>query len=763
MVDKTLAYLDYIKLLHYIKKYLSTPFAQDLMETLRPVEEQNEIIKRQDALEAVMEVVKWEGKIPLACDDDPRDIFKRLSIPEYSLEAKEAVEIANFLRVCGEIHRFLKKAPLKLDFIEEITESIHPLSPVYARITKTINPEGFIEDTASYELSRIRADLFLYKERVKRHLEKIMEREMVRSIMQDDFISLRNSRYVIPMKPNFNQAIQGIVHDYSHSLKTSFVEPVEVVEQNNTINILEKEEKEEEKRILRELSLYLRSNLNELDRNLESLKILDLYHALALFSIEYNCIRPEIGDDFSLEVRGAMNPFIVISKGELTVPINIAMAEEKRAMIISGPNAGGKTAALKTIGLLAAMALTGLFVPAREMPRIPFYRKIFAVIGDEQDIAMELSSFTAHILAIRELYGQAVGGELVLVDEIGGATEPQEASALAMSIIDSFVSRGCRIAVTTHLNLLKAYGYVNDFAMNVATTFDTESLKPLYTLIYGTAGYSNAITVAKNMEMPEEIIEKSYEYLGKQEFMLNELITTLEKEKMLLEHELDEVARIKEEARKRLESIREKRDEYLKKTEEKCRADIESLEEELEEVKKEIAKKEKGAIRIAKSKLDAFKKRYTPVHPKVEEKIQVGDQVFVKTLDGSGYIGTVDYEKDLYEVVIGNIRTKVNRRHIEKRPLSVGRSAPSKNTVHIESLKETELKLIGKRVDEALDELDRFVDKAIVDGITRIRIVHGIGSGRLMDAIRQHLSAQGCVKDFRPDEKNVGATIVELL
>jgi len=385
---------------------------------------------------------------------------------------------------------------------------------------------------------------------------------------------------------------------------------MECVELNNSINVLVNEEQEEEKKVLKELTDFARGFREILETNLKVVMELDFYHSLSLFSLEFHCVRPDISDRSYMEIEGAVNPFISLSRKNEAIPIDIIMETDKQVMIISGPNAGGKTAALKTIGLLSVMAKAGLFIPATGKPVVPLFSNVFALIGDEQDISMELSSFTAHMYGIKDLYDHAGGNELILIDEVGGATEPQEASALAMGIIDAFMEKGCKVVVTTHLNLIKAYGYTRPFAVNVATSFDSETIKPLYTLIYGTAGYSNAINVAKNINLPPDIIEKSYAYLGKQEFMLNDLISSLEQEKRMAEKEREELITLKVEAKKRLALIKDKRDEYIGRVEEKCNSRLTELEMEIESIKKEVAKKERTAITKSKKQLQGLRERF---------------------------------------------------------------------------------------------------------------------------------------------------------
>ncbi len=761
MIDKTLSYLDYLKLRDVVFQYSSTPFSEGDLRQLKPLDDIEEIKKRHGRIEAVMDVIKWDGRIPFSDVPDITGVLQRISIRDSVLEPSEFLSLTTFLRAGEDVAGFLGRVFKKSEYIDELASGIDRLSVLYKRIARSINAEGYLEDSASYDLSRIRADLFMNREKIKKQLERIMGREAMRPIIQDDYISLRNNRYVIPLKPNFNEAIQGIVHDYSHSLKTSFVEPVECVEFNNNINILVNEEKEEEKKILYELTEFARGFRGALEQNKHYLGELDFFHAMALFCHEFKCVRPEITTKGGLEIKKAVNPFITISRKNEAVPIDIVMRENEKVMIISGPNAGGKTAALKTIGLLSLMAKTGLFIPAAEKPVIPFYSNIFALIGDEQDISMELSSFTAHMYAIKDLYLSARGDELVLIDEIGGNTEPQEASALAMGVIDAFVEKGCRVVVTTHLNLIKAYGYMKDFAFNVATSFDSQNMKPLYHLIYGTAGYSNAINVARKIDVPQVIIEKSYSYFNEQEFMLNDLITSLEEEKTKAREERLHLEKTKEEARERLKIIREKREEYLRKWEDKCRERLLELDVEIDDIKKEVAKKERRSITKSKEKVRSLKERLGGSAKEVREDIRIGDYVLVKTLGSKGYVVDVDREGSVFEVALGNVRTKLKRMFLVKAVEGPKRVSKDKTEISVEKIEQRELNLVGMRVEEALKIVDTFLDRAVVEGVSQIRIVHGIGTGRLMQAVRQRLGGTPYVREYHPDERNAGVTIVE--
>jgi DNA mismatch repair protein MutS2 len=763
MVDKTLDYIGFSNLLVLVEQYALTAFVHDRISRLRPLDDLEEIEKRQANTQAIIDIVELHGSVPLRDIPDVAGIVSRLALNDLALSASDFLALGSLLSVCRDVAAFLKRIPDKSDYIDSIASNLSPLSQVVSQIRKTINEDGTIEDSASYELSKIRTDLYQQREKARRTLDRMMERDDVKPVLQDNFVSLRNGRYVMPLKPNFNQFFQGIVHDYSHSLKTSFVEPIQIMEVNNSISVLVNEEKEEELRVLQELTQTISQHRTELQINVALMGDLDFYHTLAQFAMAFKCTRPIVEHGGSIEMKGAINPFIVISKKDQAVPIDIVVGEDKKAVIISGPNADGKTVALKTTGLLLAMAFAGLYIPARERPRLRLFPGIFAVLGDEQDIAMELSTFTAHIEAIRNVYNTSRGGELVLIDEIGGGTEPQEASALSMGILDAFVEKGCMIVVTTHLNLLKAYGSTRPFALNIATDFDSLTMRPLYRLLYGIAGVSNALMVAEGKGMPRAIMDKSYGYLGKQEYVLNDLIRGLEIEKKEAEEEKKSVRSYREDLKKRIDVLKSKRSEYLDGVERECRRRVTVLEAELDQIRKEISQKDRESLRVAKDKVANIQRRFTVqkgVMPPAS--IAVGDYVRVRTIGKEGYVIQMDESKRIVEVVVGNMRMRTSKDSVEKASKRA-HSGGSQTILDVAEIGVPEINIRGMRVEEALEEVDRFVDRAVVHGNSQLKIVHGIGTGKLMTAVRAHMAEARQVKSVIKDEKNAGVTIVELL
>lgn len=754
MIEKSLLCLDFPKLLDIVKEYAGTSKGKERVSLLRPLRDPQEIRERLQKTAILCETIRLLGRVSFEDVSPIRDTLRKLSKEHSVLEPEEFLGLLSFMDICHGVMEYFKKAKRK-GAQPLPSEELESVSHLYPRIRRVISPEGSIEDSASLQLARLRSELAKLKEKVKRRLEEIMDREGIRDVVQDFYITVRNGRYVIPVKPNFNQFFQAIVHDHSMSLKTSFVEPMEVVEWNNAINVLSSEIAEEERRILAELTDLLRAESGKLEKNLQVLEEIDFLQALALFAIEFDCVMPEVKEGGALRIRSAMNPFIRLSKGDKSVPIDIILEEGKRAMIISGPNAGGKTVALKTIGLLTVMALSGLLIPAKGRPEIPFFSYVFAVIGDDQDIMSDLSAFTSHMGTIRDIYEACQGTELVLIDEIGGSTDPQEASALACALIDSFVEKGCRIVVTTHSNLLKAYGASHNFAINVATAFDRERFAPLYFLEYGEVGLSNAIETARRIGISGKIIEKAQEYLGKSESLLSNLILGLKEEKGRLEEEVRKLQRVQHELKSKVEQIRAKKDEILTLFRERFEKRLRDLEAELAEARREISKGEKSSLSKAQQSIQALKSKILNAQMR-NEKIAPGDLVRIKLLDKrQGHI--LEEDDDSYIVMVEGLKKRVRKDLVEK---VEEESNKETSRVFIDQIG-SDLNIRGMRVEEAIEEVDRFVDRAIALGLDTVRILHGIGTGRLMNAIRDHLKTMSHVKRIRLDERNPGITVVE--
>lgn len=761
MPESSLLALDFFRFLELVKSYTKTPLGADLVGNLRPLTKLEEISKRQELIREFIDIAKLYGHPPVDFTSDVREIVGKLSLGDFILEPKEFVLLVSFLKTVEDIVTFMRKVPKKGPNLTDLVSRLHPLPDVSKRIRRTISENGHIEDWASPSLMEIRRELYQKRMRVKRYLESLLERENVRNLLQDTYITMRNGRYVIPMKPNFNQALEGIVHDYSHSLKTAFVEPYECVPLNNEINVLEKEEKEEEERILKELGSFVRLYADQIEGNLKVLAEIDTLNAISIFSDNFNCLFPILTHQGDLFIEGAVNPILKLYKGDRVVPIDIIIEEERRAVVISGPNAGGKTVALKTLGLLTLISYLGFPIPSKSSAKIPVFNGIYALIGEEQDLSKELSSFTAHIVGIKEIIENVKGGELVLIDEIGGGTDPQEAAALSMAIMDRLVEMGCKVVVTTHLNQLKAYGFTKDFAKNVACAFDYEKMRPLYRLVYNTAGVSNAIHVARSVGLDESIIKSSLSYLGQKDEILTSLIEELKRKSAELDREKEEVSKLKETLSSRILSLKEKKDEILRKFEERAKARFSKIEEIMDSLEEELKKRDREVLAQVRRKMDSLRK--TLKFEESDLSFEVGDLVKIRSLGTLGRIIGLDGAKEEYEVSVGNLRLKLKRKDLIKVDGKYKEEPVREIEVKVkEEPPKWELNLRGKTKEEAIEDLDRFLDQATLRGITKVRVLHGIGSGKLMQAVRDYLSKSRYVSSFKPDEKNPGITIVEL-
>lgn len=762
MLESSLSYLDYFRFVDLIKSFTRTSFGRELASGLRPIFDLEEIQKRQILVQEFLDFVEIYGRPPVEFDSDIREIIGKLSLEDLILDPKEFLSIAYFLGSVQDVISFMRKVQKKGESINDLIGRLNPLPEVSKRIRRIVNEKGVIEDWASPSLMEIRRELYQKRMRVKRYLENLMEKEAVRSMLQDFYITIRNGRYVIPMKPNFNQVLDGIVHDYSHSLKTAFVEPYDCVQVNNEINVLEKEEKEEEERILKELGSFVRTYLGDLNDNLKVLAELDLLNAISIFSEKFDCLMPELKSGGDLHIEGAVNPILKLYKGDSVVPIDIVIEEEKKAVIISGPNAGGKTVALKTIGLLTLLSYLGFPIPSKNRARIPVFRGVYALIGEEQDLSKDLSSFTAHIKGIKEIVDEVRGGELVLIDEIGGGTDPQEASALSMAIMDRLVERGCKIVVTTHLNQLKAYGFTKEFAKNVACAYDYERMIPLFRLVYDTFGMSNAIHVARSVGLDDSIIDRSLAYLGQRDEILRSLIEDLKRKSLELEKEREELLRIKGTLSSKIAVLKEKKDEILKKFEERMRSRFARIEEILDELEEELKKKERVVVAQVRKRFDTLKKNLNL--SQTDFSLDIGDPVKIKSLGTLGRVVGIDESKDEYEVSAGNLRLRVRKKDLIKVEVKHDGKKEGEMEVKVKNIEppDWELNLRGKTKEEAIEDLERFLDRALLHGITKVKILHGIGTGKLMSAVKDYLSKSKYVSNFKLDERNPGVTLVEL-
>jgi DNA mismatch repair protein MutS2 len=627
--------------------------------------------------------------------------------------------------------------------------------------------------------------LGVVRENAKGVLDTLLRREDLQPIYQEQLITVRNGRYVLPIKSDAELRLRGIIHDHSQSRMTYFLEPLQIISLNNEISLLMGEEKEEEYRILAALSDRVREERQTLWNDFEILGELDLLFAMAKLSVRLKGVSPSLNEEGRIEMREARNPLLMLQDEDRVVPITLRMGDVTKVLIISGANAGGKTVALKTLGLLTLMAQSGLPIPVAEGSKVGVFQNIFAVIGDEQNIEENLSTFSSHLLHVNHILEKAEFHSLVLLDELGVGTHAHEGCALAMGFLDRFRENGASVVVTTHFDRLKAYGYLHPDVENVAVEFDEETLEPKYSLLYGSSGLSNAFLIAEKLGISQSVLVSARAHLDGSGEDVTRTLETLERLKREAEREKLEASKAKREVglerqrlKKVLDTIKEKRLEIYSRAEEKARKAVQKIEEELKEWVRR-RKEEKVPLSLQRKELQEIREKSLPFvrkkrHPAIAGGLRVGERVRIEGLRSTGILTHVEKPLNRAEVVTDKAKVKAPLSEIvpvtekeEKEEVLVQGGRPPGRPFLKGDVEEpsSQLNVIGLTVEDALPKVDKFLDQALLHGLEKVHIIHGVGSGRLRNAIGQYLAGHRGVKSFSPGETlkgGRGVTIVEL-
>ena len=782
MDDRSLKLLEFYHLLDILKEYSISPLGRKRCEALRP---SNDLPLIQSRLAEVMElniILETEEEIPLRGLKDIEVIFKKLEIEGSLLDVQELLDIYQQMVLCKGLRRFFQKLEnVKTPRIEEKISALSFQGALEKTILQGVNTKGEILDRASPVLSDIRLRLRGVREKAKKVLEYLLGREDLQSIFQEQLITIRNGRYVLLIKSDAEHRLNGIIHDHSQSRMTYFLEPLQIIDLNNEINILMADEKEEEYRILADLSEKVREERQNLWNDFEILGELDFLSAMAKLSIRLKGIFPLLNKEGRIDMRGTRNPLLTLQHEDRVVPIHLRMGDGIKTLIISGANAGGKTVALKTLGLLTLMVQSGLPIPVAERSQVGVFQDIFAVIGDEQNIEENLSTFSSHLLHVNQILEQAGPHALILVDELGVGTHVQEGCSLAMGFLDRFRESGATVVVTTHFDRLKTYGYLHPDVENVAVEFDEETLEPQYTLTYGSSGLSNAFLVAEKLGISERVLEAARFHRDGSGEEITHALETLEKLKRDAEKEKRRASQMKEEAgierqklKKIRETIQEKRLEIYSKVEEKARKALQKLEEELKEWIRR-RKEEKVPFPLQRKEIQEIKEKFFPLirkkgHRPISGGLKVGERVRIESLRSIGIVDKVKEPFHRAEIVTEKARVNVPLSEIvqvaegeEEVEREVQKGQPYLKGEVEKPL--SQLKVIGLTVEEAIPKVDKLIDQALLHGLEKLYIIHGVGSGRLRNAIGEYLKGHPAVKSFSPGETmrgGRGVTIVEL-
>ncbi len=768
--------------MNILKEYSVSPLGRKRCEALRPSEDLSSIQSRLADVMELKKILEAEGEIPLGGLKDIEGILDKLEIEGSVLDVQELLNLYQQIVLCRGIKRFFQKLEhVKAPQLQEKISGLSDQKTLEKKILQTINTKGEILDRASPALLDIRQRLGGVREKAKGVLESLLHQENLQPIFQEQLITLRNGRYVVPVKSDSERRLEGIIHDHSQSRMTFFFEPLQVVSLNNEINVLTGEENEEEYRVLAGLSDQVRQERQSLWNDFELLGELDLLFAMARLSTRLKGVFPRLNEEGRIEMREARNPLLTLQREDQVIPITLRMGDGKRVLIISGANAGGKTVALKTLGLLTLMVQSGLPIPVAEGSQVGVFRNIFAVIGDEQNIEENLSTFSSHLLHVNQILENAGPHSLVLLDELGVGTHAQEGCALAMGFLDRFRESGASVVVTTHFDRLKAYGYLHPEVENVAVEFDERTLEPKYTLAYGSSGLSNAFLIAEKLGISEKVLEAAHLHQNGSGEEVGHALETLERLKRDAEIEKLQASKMKEEAglererlKKILETIKDRRLEIYAKAEEKARKAVQKIEEALKEWALH-RKEEQISTSLRRKEIQDIRERFLPSVRKrgpsaIPGGLKVGERVRIESLRSTGILTDVKEPLNRVEVLTDKAKVKAPLSQIvqaadedEKKGTEIPKGqAFLKGTVEGPS---SQLNVIGLTVEDALPKVDKFIDQALLHGLEKVQIIHGVGSGRLRDAIGRYLSGHRAVKSLSSGETMKGGrgmTIVEL-
>ena len=749
---------------------LSEPGREAVLAAV-PLEDSASIADNLTLVGQIREVVGLDGTVGLADLIPMEGLLSRLDHPSTVYDAEEIIAVADLLSMTQRVHDRLAELPDRFALLRSKAEALTPRPLLRNRIAQCFDEHGMIRPTASARLMEIHGRIHGVRDRIRKRLEGIVRDRDLARIVQEDYITLRNDRYVILLRPEFKGLMDGIVHDHSRSGASVYVEPFEAVEFNNQIASLMDEERDEVLKIFAELTNEIRSERETVLENYRALVFLDAFQARALYAAATSSCAPELTDD-GFSILGARHPLLLATGDVDVVPMDVIQAGSTLGTVISGANMGGKTVALKIAGLFPLMARCGLMLPAREGTRIQPFARIMANIGDDQDIRGRVSSFSGHMMRIKTILEEANRGDLVLLDELGSATDPDEGSALAMAIMDALMDRGVRVVVTTHLTHLKAYAMGRQNMKNVSVEFHPSTLQPTFRLVYDLPGESHAIQAAERLGLPPEVTRAARGYMDKASGGSSQLLESL-RTKMAetedLRQQLEENGRSLE---LELESLKAQREEIVEFYRREAREAIRVAERQIADLQQSL---KAGTIKrghrtreeLARIKSELVRTLGTPLE-KIDPSLGVGSRVKVTALGREGVV-TAMLDKGRVEIAVGKMTVRSDAEDLVVLPRESKKNSPSKKErigVHIPiASPKWEVNVIGMRVDEALPVVEKAIDEALMGGLATVNIIHGKGTGRLKKAIWEHLATHAFVRDFQPSDIHSGGegvTVVNL-
>lgn len=789
MNQKALKTLEFDKIIHRLTEHAASVGAKKKCTELVPVTSLWEIERAQTQTADALRRIWQKGSISFGGIRDIRGSIKRLEIGGI-LGMGELRQIMSLLETAGQVQKYgaHEREDEKADSLDESFEFLDPVPSLCSEIRRCILADDEMADDASSALFSIRRSMRQMNDKVHNTLNAMVN-GAVRTYLQDAVITMRDGRYCLPVKAEHRSQVPGMIHDQSATGSTLFIEPMAVVKLNNDFKELLLKEQQEIEKILSELSEKTAAYADQISGDYDVLVELDFIFAKAILAKEMNAVRPVFNDQRRISIKEGRHPLLDPKK---VVPVTVRLGDDFRLLIITGPNTGGKTVSLKTVGLFTLMGQAGLHIPAFEGSELGVFGDVFADIGDEQSIEQSLSTFSSHMTTIVSILKNMDTNSLVLFDELGAGTDPTEGAALAVSILDHLQKQGIRTMATTHYSELKVYALSTEGVENACCEFDVESLRPTYRLLIGIPGKSNAFAISSRLGLPDFLIEDAKKHLSAKDISFEDIIAelehsrvTLEKEQMEIQSYKEEIRKLRNELQKKQENIDQRKEKLLKDANDKAAAILQEAKDYADETIKNFHKFGKANISIKdmeqqrsrlREKIDAAQSKSqstTTAKPKKKvkaDKLHIGDKVRVLSLNLEGTVSTLPNAKGDLFVQMGILRSQVNVRDLEfigeAENLTASKSMSGSGKIRISksALISTEINLIGMTVDEAMGHLDKYLDDAYLAHVPSVRIVHGKGTGALRAAVQQHLKRCKYIKSYRLGtfgEGDAGVTIAE--
>ncbi len=810
MIDEhTLQVLEFEKVKAMISSYAVSALGEDEIEGMHPLEDLGEIRGRLKTVSELVDLIAFDDPVPMGGIRDVREAIDKSSIEGSMLNTDDFLNIKETLSASRHLKRYLEKRKETCPSLFDLARRLIDSQVLENEIDRVIDEKGLVRTSASRRLKEIRRRISQVGDDIRGALDKMIER-LPSSVIQERLVTIRDDRFVIPIRERQRGKVEGIIHDQSASGATVFVEPLETLELNNELRQLQIEEKREVERILRELTQEVRKVKDDISRSLGALGKLDGFFSKASFSLDFKGTEPLLNDEGKIVLRGARHPILerrlrqkTVEDPQKMVPLDISLGDKVNTLIITGPNAGGKTVALKTVGLLTLMAQCGVHIPANPKSELCVFKKVYADVGDEQSIEDDLSTFSSHVRQLVKVCNESDRDSLVLLDEIGASTDPDEGASLAMAVLETLSRKRAKTVATTHHGTLKLFAHQKDNMENASMVFDPETIEPTFVLRIGTPGSSYAFEIARRLGMPEDVVEEAASITGGVARSMEDLIVELDRQRLdyqrnniELQKALSESKRMESEYEDKLVDVKKESRRIQKEALEESRRILNQakalVERTVAEIRSQKAstqaiKEARGVIKDAVEQVDKSLKDYAS--PRSDRgKVQVGDTVWVDSFEREGVVVSLT-DSDKANVDVGKVRVEIptsqlkvlskgdggkvdprlipdrSNREGRLREQNVSKSAPARVKLVASSNISDKVTVRRMTFDEASEVVDKYLDDAFLKGLRQVSIIHGKGTGALRTKLNAFLQKHPRVKSKRPgawEEGGDGVTIVQL-